>query len=110
MPQVSRLLRLVVRDEPLLSRPLAHAVPDRIAEVGREPTTLDLEHLVPTPRLVKPDRRTVRDLRERVFELVAVVEDLPGGKDGLERRRFQTSDATQCVLDLCLFRRHLCVV
>ena len=55
-----RLLgRLVVGVEPLLPRPLAEAVPDRVPEVAREPALLDLEHLVPAPGLVEAKRRPV---------------------------------------------------
>src|SRR5207253_8075065 len=78
MAQVPGLLLLVVADEPIASRPLAHGVANRVAEVGRQPAALDLEHLVPAPGLVEPERRPVLELPERVLELVAIVEDIVG--------------------------------
>ena len=73
VPEVARLVGLVVRDEPLPARPLSHRVPDRVPELCRQPAALDLEHLVPSPCLVEPERRPVFELRERVLELVPVV-------------------------------------
>ena len=43
--------------EPLLARPVAHGVADRVAEIGRQPALLDLEHLVPAARPVEAERR-----------------------------------------------------
>ena len=43
--------------EQLLARPLAHGVADRVAEVGREPALLDVEHLVPAAGAVEAERR-----------------------------------------------------
>ena len=49
--EIAGVLGLVVRLEVLLARPVADGVPDGVAEVGREPALLDLEHLVPAPGL-----------------------------------------------------------
>ena len=103
-------VRLRVRLEPFLARPVAHAVADRVAEIGRQPAALDLEHLVPAPRLVKAERRPVRCLRERVLELVAVVEDRLGGNDLLERRLGDPSEPAQRVLHLPLLLLELRLV
>src|SRR5439155_21996369 len=71
---------------------------------------LDLEHLVPPPRLVEADRRPVLELREGVLELVAVVEDLLGGEDRLEGRRVDPADPAEGVVDLRLLRSDLRLV
>src|SRR5205807_7531585 len=86
VPQITGLLGLVVGDEPLLAGPLANGIANRVAEVGRQPAALDLEHVVPTSGLVEAERGPVLELCERVLELVAVVEDLLGGDERLERR------------------------
>src|SRR5207237_3912861 len=96
--------------EPLLTRPFADGVPDRVPDVGREPALLHLEHLVPTPGLVEPERRPGFELRERVLELVAIVEDVLGRKDRLERRLLDSADAAERVADLLLLRGHLSLV
>ena len=51
------LLLLVVGLEPLGARPLADGLADRVAEVGREPAALDVEHLVPAAGPVEAERR-----------------------------------------------------
>ena len=107
MAEVALLRGLVEGDEPLLARPGAHAVADRVAEVGREPAAVDLEHLVPPPRAVEAERRAVLGLRERVLELVAVAELLDGGDDLLERRVGEPGEALQRVADPLLLRGEL---
>ena len=102
MPEVARVLGLIVGDEPIAARPLAHRVTDRVTEIGRQPALLDLEHLVPASRPVKTECRPVLELRERVLELVAVMEDLFRGQDRLERRFWDSADASQRVRDLRL--------
>ena len=101
------MLCLVVRDEPLLARPVADGVPDRVAEVGRQPAFLDLEHLVPAPGLVEAERRAGGRLRERVLELVPVVERRGGGEDRLERGVGETADPDECVAHLRFLRGDL---
>ena len=59
MPEVALAGPLVERRQPLLPRPVAHGVADAVADVGRQPAALDLEHLVPAPRAVQPERRPV---------------------------------------------------
>src|SRR5262249_62342779 len=89
VPQVAPPTGRVGAAEPLRPRPFAHAIPNGVAELGRQPALLDLEHLVPPACLVKADRRPVLELREGVFELVPVVEDLLRGDDRLDRRRVE---------------------
>ena len=52
VPEIARVLGLVVGDEPVTARPLAHGVADRVTEIGGQPALLDLEHLVPASCLV----------------------------------------------------------
>ena len=101
---------LRVRLEPLLACPVAHAVSDRVAEVGRQPAAFDLEHLVPAPRLVEAERGSVRRLRARVLELVPVVEDRLGRDDLLERRLLDPAEPAQRVLHLALLLLELHLV
>src|SRR6266516_352252 len=108
--QIALVCLLVVRGEPLLASPVADGVPDRVAEVGRQPATLDLQHLVPTPGPVEAERRAGRRLGERVLELVSVVKDRLGRNDRLERRLCEPADAAQCVGYLGLLRGDLSVV
>ena len=110
VPEVARLVGLVVRDEPLPARPLANRVPNRVPELRRQPAALDLEHLVPSPRLVEPERRPVLELRERVLELVPVMKDVLGTGDRLHRRRRDAADPPQRILDLPVLGRDLCFV
>src|SRR5439155_18449784 len=70
----------------------------------------NLQHLVPAPRLVQAERRTVFELRERVLELVAVMEDLRGREDLLERRLGEPADAAECVPHLTVLRLDLRLV
>ena len=110
MAEVAGGVRLRVRLEPFLARPVTHAVADRVAEVGREPAALDLEHLVPAARLVEAERRARGCLRERVLELVPVVEDRLGRDDLLERRLLDRAEAAQRVLHLALLLLELHLV
>ena len=96
--------------QPFLARPVAHAVADGVAEVGREPAALDLEHLVPAARLVEAERGAGGRPRERVLELVAVVEDRLGRDDLLERRLGDAAEAAQRVRDLALLLLELHLV
>ena len=108
--EVPGALGLVVCLEPLLARPLAHGVADPVAEVGREPAPADVEHLVPAAGLVEPERRAERRARERVLELVPVVEDLRlAREDLLERRLRDGAEPAERVehLRLLLLELHL---
>jgi hypothetical protein len=110
MPEVPALLLLVVRLEPLLARPVAHRVPDRVAEVRRQPALLDLEHLIPAAGLVEAERRPVRVLRERVLELIAVVEDRLGREQRLKRGLGDPAQADERLPHLRLLRGDLGLV
>jgi hypothetical protein len=59
---------------------------------------------------MEPERRPARRRRERVLELVPVVELLHGREDRLERRLGDPPDPPQRVTDLRLFRRDLGLV
>src|SRR5580765_8673215 len=110
MPQVAAAVGQRIRLEPLLAGPVAHAVANRVAEVRREPAALDLEHLVPAASLVEAERRAVGRLRERVLQLVAVVEDRLGRDDFLERRLLDAAEPAQRVQDLSLLLLELRLV
>jgi hypothetical protein len=110
VPKMAALVLLGVGHEPVGARPLADGVADRVAEVRRQPALLDLEHFVPAARFVEAERRPVLQLRERVLELVAVVEDVVRGHDRLERQLRDAADAAQRVGDLRRLRLHLCLV
>src|SRR4029079_1243783 len=71
---------------------------------------LDLEHLVPAPRLVEAERRAFRRLRERVLELVAVVEDRLRRDGLLAGRLLDPSEPAQRVLHLTLLLLELRLV
>src|SRR5579884_2843363 len=73
--EVAAPVRLRVRLEPLLARPVADGVADPVAELVGEPAALDHEHLVPAARPVEAERWTRGRRGEGVLELVAVVED-----------------------------------
>jgi hypothetical protein len=105
--EIAAVVGLVVGDETFLARPLANRVADRIAEIGGQPALLDLEHLVPTSRLVEPERRPGRRLRERVLELVPVEERRVGGEDLVERRLRDPADPLQRIADLVVLGRDL---
>jgi hypothetical protein len=102
--QVAGLLGLVVALEPLLARPVADRVSDRVAGVGGEPALLDVEHLVPAAGAVQAEHGAGR---ERVLHLVAVVEDVLGRDDRLERRLVEAADAPQRLAHLRLLRLDL---
>ena len=110
VPQVAGLLSLVVRGQPLGAGPVAYREPHGVAELGRQPAALDVEHLVPAARLVEAERGPGRRLRERVLELVAVVEDLDGRDDRLERRLGQPADPPERLAHLLLLGRDLRLV
>jgi hypothetical protein len=59
---------------------------------------------------VEAERRTVLELRERVLELVPVVEDLLGRENRLERRLVEAAEPAERVADLRLLRGELRVV
>src|SRR6185312_8587084 len=107
VPEVARVLRLVVRLELLGASPVAYGVAHRVPEIGCQPALPDVEHLVPAPGLVEPERRPRRGRRERVLELVAVVELLDGRDDRLERRLPHSAEPAQRVLDLRRLRGDL---
>src|SRR6185437_7350315 len=86
------------------AHPLSHRVANGVADVGREPAFVDLKDLVPATRLVKAERRAVLQLRERVLELVAVMEDLVRGQELLERRLCESSDPAKRIRDLIVLR------
>ena len=104
------MLGLVVGLEPLGARPVARRLPDRVPEIGRQPAAPDVEHLVPAPGAVEAEGRPLRGLRERVLELVPVVEDGLGRHDRLERRIIEPADPAQRVLDLLGLGRDLRLV
>ncbi len=110
VPEIAAVVCLVIADEPLLARPVLHGVTDCVAEVGRQPAFLDLEHLVPTARFVETERRPVLELSERVLHLVAVVEDRRRGDDRLEWRIREPSEPAEGVGDLHLLGGDLRVV
>ena len=85
--EVAAAVLLRVRLEALLARPVADGVADPVAEVGREPALLDVEHLVPAAGAVEAEREARLGARERVLHLVAVVEDLRLARDDLLERR-----------------------
>jgi hypothetical protein len=93
--QVAGLLGLVVGREALLARPVTHGIADRVAEVGGQPALLDLEHLVPAAGAVQAEGRPGGRRGERVLHLVAVVEDVVGRDDLLERRVVDAADPAQ---------------
>ena len=108
MPQIPGAVGLRVRLEPFLARPVAHRVAKVVAEVGREPALLEVEHLVPAAGPVQAERGAVGRLRERVLHLVAVVEDLGLARDDLlERRLGDARDALERVAHLRLLLREL---
>ncbi len=110
MAQVAAAPALVVSLEPLLPGPLSSAVADRVAELGRQPAALDLEHTVPPAGGVKAQRRPLLELRERVLQLVAVPEDLRRRHDRLRPELRQARDAPQRVGDLGLLLLELRLV
>src|SRR5581483_1203480 len=109
--EVAAAVGLRVRLEALLPRPRAHGATDAVAEVGGEPAPLDVEDFVPAAGAVESERRPVGCARERVLELVAVVED-PGlaGDDGGERRLGDAADALQRVAHLLVLLLQLLLV
>src|SRR6185312_15387418 len=110
MAEVAGVLRLAVGLEPLLAGPVADGVSDRIAETGRQPALLDLEHLVPAAGPVEAERRPVRGGREGVLELVAVEELRLGRDDPLDRRLRDAADPAQGLAHLLLLGFELGVV
>src|SRR4029453_8911009 len=98
---------LVVRAQTRLAGPLPYGEPDRIAEIRREPAAFDAEDFVPAAGLVKAERRAVRSLRERVLELVPVMEDRLGRKNLLEGGVRDPGDPHEWVADLVRFRLEL---
>ena len=87
MTEEAALLALVVRRQVVLAGPRARGIADAVAELRREPALADVEHLVPAPRPVEAEHGPVGARRERVLELVAVVE-LRLRRHGLLERRF----------------------
>src|SRR5204862_3379984 len=108
--QVAPLISLVVGLEPLGTCPLADRVPNRVAEVGRQPAFLDLEHLVPAACSVEAERGPVGRGRERVLQLVAIEELRLGRQDRLEGWLGDPTDPPERVAHLLLLRLELCVV
>ena len=107
MAQVALVRLLAVRRQLLLLSPLAHPVADRVAEVGRQPALLDLEHLVPPAGLVQAERRDAVRVGERVLHLVAVVELRDGGDDRLEREVDEAGEPLERVADPAVLRVEL---
>ena len=108
--QEAGVLGLVVRLEALRAGPVAHRLPDRVPEVGREPALADVQHLVPAAGPVEAERGAVRCRRERVLELVPVVERRLGRDDRLERRVVDSADPAERLLDLRRLRLELRLV
>ena len=109
--QVAGVLRLVVRDR---ACPRAPSRAPRCGSRCRGRSSASTRSISSTssqrPALWKPERRPVFGLRERVLELVAVVEDLLRREDRLERRLREPADAAQRVGDLRLLRLDLRLV
>ena len=93
-----------------LSRAQARPPPDPVAELGRQPALGDVDHLVPATGLVEAEHGACRARRERVLELVAVVEDGRCRDDRLERRLRQPADPHEGIPHLRLLRRDLSLV
>ena len=111
MAEVAAAVGLRVRRETLLPRPLAHGFADRVADLVDEPAFADVEHLVPAAGAMEAERGALRRLRERVLELVAVVEDLRLARDDrLERRLGDAGEAHERVAHLRRLLRELRVV
>ncbi len=111
VPEIAAAVLLRVRREPFLARPVAHGVADPVADVVDEPALLDFEHLVPAAGAMEPERGAVGRLRDRVLELVAVVEDLRLARDDrLERRLGDAGEADERVANLRFLLRELRVV
>ena len=108
--QVAGLVCLVVRLEALRTRPVADRVANRVAELGRQPALLDLEHLIPAPRLVEAERGAGGGRGERILELVAVEELGLRRNDRLHRRVREPADPLQSVANLILLRLDLGLV
>ena len=105
------LLRLLAEGlEPVCARPLDRGGADRVAEVGRQPAAVDLEHLVPAARPMEAERGAAGRGRERVVEPVPVVEDLLGRKQRLERRLRNPADPPQRLAHLVRLGRGLHLV
>ena len=100
MTEIALLALLVEGRQALGPRPGLHRLADPVAEVGRQPAALDVEHLVPAARAVEAEaERAVLERRERVLELVAIVEDGRGRDRGLELD-LEPPDARERVGDL----------
>ena len=110
MPQVTGLLGLVVGGQPLGAGPVAHRVPtafpSSVVSQQRSMSSTSSQR----PALWKPSAGPGRRLRERVLELVAVVEDLDGREDRLERRLRQPADPPERLAHLLLLGRDLRLV
>src|SRR5207248_1746848 len=96
--------------EALRTRPVADRVANRVAELGRQPALLDLEHLIPAPRLVEAERGAGGGRGERILELVAVEELGLRRNDRLERRIGDSADSPERVPDLLVLGLELNVV
>ena len=103
------MLGLVVCLEALRARPVANGLADRVAEVGRQPAAAMSSTSSQRPARWKP-RAGPWSLRERVLELVAVVEDGLGRDDLFQRRLGDAPDAPQGVGDLLGLRLDLRLV
>jgi hypothetical protein len=101
---------LVVHRKPLLARPGADGVANRVAELGRKPAALDVEHVVPATGPVKAEPRPVGRHRERVLELVPVVELRRGRQRRFELEADETPDPCKRVCNLSGLRLELGLV
>ena len=107
--EVALLRLLVVRLEPLLTRPGTHRVAHGVAQVRRQPALLDLQHLVPPPALWKPSVGP-SVLRERVLELVPVLEDRLRRDDRLQPGIGDAAEPTERFRNLVVLGLHLHLV
>src|SRR5829696_52157 len=92
MPEEARASLLVVCGMPTLPGPGANRLADPVAELRRQPALGDVDHLVPTAGFVEAEHWPGRPRRERVLELVAVVENRGRRDDRVERRLRQPAD------------------
>ena len=107
MPEEARASLLVVGGMPALAGPGASRLADPVAELRRQPALGDVDHLVPAAGLVEAEHGPGRPRRERVLELVAVVEDRRSREDRLERRLREPADPHQGIPHLRLLGRDL---
>jgi hypothetical protein len=80
--QEARPLAAVERAQPCAVAPVAHEVANLVAAFGGEHAVARIDHALPLPAGVEPEREPGT---ERVLELVAVAPDVDRGDDRLQR-------------------------